>query len=270
MFYLSNRKGAFFAGYVPAGGDTAIMLEGHMSGGRSKIHKKFEERRETPQMAWDFLCEQVSAARADGYLDATIINSTLKIPTDVHAEAFPLGRRGVYVHLALLTPEHFAAGLDRLNEVHSVVGDAGVQVKVTDGDRWIRLSHGSNVIQFGFVTDALWATMSAKAKELSTERKMLNGNYLLPDGVGLWHLQTSETALDLYVRAFMAGAMEAGAEVRFTSDHEWSFSATSPFHSLHVKALDWYQKEPGLLQKVLALTKPSDVPLPSGGWDFYL
>ncbi|EPJ5562207.1 hypothetical protein ACQYZY_27190 [Pseudomonas aeruginosa] len=267
MFFLSNPKGAFLAGYVPAGDTTAILFEGQSGGGRTKIHKKFEERRETPEAAWDFLCSQVTEARADGYQDASYQSSTLKPPGDTFSDVFPLARRGIYARVESMTHEQFTAGLDRLNEVHANVEEAGVKVSVQDGGRWVRLSLGSVVIEYGYVPNALWETMSAKAQELSTEKRMMNGNFLLPEGKGLWHLQTQESVLDVYIRAFMAGAITAGAKIHFNSDHPWGFSEVTPFLNGDVTGLSWYQLNPGLLRKVRAL-EPQ--PEPIGGWDFYL
>ena len=266
MFFLTNSKGAFLAGHVPAGDTIAIIVEGQSGGGRTKIHKKFEERRETPEAAWDFLCSQVSEARADGYQDANFQSSTLKPPGDTFSDEFPLARRGIYARVETMTHEQFTAGLDRLNEVHAKVGDVGVLVSVQDGGRWLRLSLGSVVIEYGFVPNVLWETMSTKAQELSTEKRMMNGNYLLPEGKGLWHLQTQESVLDVYIRAFMAGAITAGAKILFNSDHLWGFSEVSPFLNGDVSALSWYQLNPDLPRKVRAL-EPQ--PEPVGGWDFY-
>jgi hypothetical protein len=158
------------------------------------------------------------------------------------------------------TEEHFAAGLGRLQEVHDVLSNGGAKVKLVVSDRSVKMSVTETSIQFGLAHMRTWETMSTKARELCEERGMFDSTYLLPSGQGLWRMQTCETELDLYVRAFLAGAIEAGAVIGFSADQAWSFSAQRPFHTSDVEALKWYREKPRLLNLIHG-SKPKIAPV---------
>lgn len=262
MFYLVNRKGAFLAGYVPAGGREYIVYEGQLSQGEPKILKRFENLAGSLDEAWGKLCEMISEARADGFLDMPIDTSNLQLPADVYLEDFPLVHRCVYARVRTMTEGQFEAGLARLQTVHQVILKAGVTVSIGTDDRSVELCLGQAVLRFGFIPARLWDSMTGKARDLLEERGIPGDNHLLPDGRGVFRLNTQETALDLYVRAFLHGAMGAGAEIDLTGDGAWRFQASNPFLLEDVKSLQWYRIDP-LLQSSAIKTDQS-VAMPAG------
>ena len=253
MFYVVNPNGSFLAGFLPAGTRESIMFEGQMVQGEPKITKRLEGAASSSHDAWEFMCEMVSEARADGYLDTAFTASKLQVPADLHHEEFPLVLRGFYARVKTMAKDQFAAGLARLRAVHEVLSHADVQLQSYDDDKFVELRLGAQIIRFGFVPERLWEIMTTKAKELCESRGMLDDNYLLPDGRGLLHLRTRETILDVYVRAFLQGAIRAGAVIELTSDHNWRFLESNPFIAADVKHLQWYQDHPEVLSSVLKL-----------------
>ncbi|MDF9779197.1 hypothetical protein [Pseudomonas baetica] len=260
MFYAVNAKGNFLAGYVPAGERFVRLYEGIKSAGIAKITKKLDCVASSVDDAWERLCEEIVAARADGYLLAPYDSSIIEVPDNAYQAEIPESLRGIYAHVMECTEEHFLAGLDRLKTVHEVLsqGGAGVELKVTD--RSVKLSSTESSIHFGLADLRVWETMSLKAKELCEERGMFNSTQLLPSGKGLWRMQTCESVLDLYVRAFLAGALEAGAAIGFTADQEWKFSAQRSFHSADVATLQWYRESPKFLDLVHGI-RPQAAPV---------
>lgn len=268
MFYVVNPKGSFLAGYLQSGERESIMFEGQLIQGEPKITRRLESADRTSHEAWEYLCLMVTEARADGYRDMPIDTSKLQVPADLYQEEFPLALRGVYARVKAMTSDQFSAGVARLKAVHEVTS-AGVEV--VGDDKYVELRLGAVTITFGFVPDRLWENMTMKARELCEARGMLGDNLLLPDGRGLFHLQTRESALDLYVRAFLQGAMKAGAVIELSSDHAWSFSVATPFNAAEVENLQWYQETPGLLSSILKLDQTIPVPVTQvvSAVDFY-
>lgn len=251
MFYLVDPKGNFLAGFVPAGSRGSVMFEGQIVQGEPKITKRLEDTAHSTQEAWEYLCEMVSEARANGYLDMPVDTCKLHVPPDVFHGEFPVFLRGVYARIKAMTSDQFSAGVARLMAVHEVLPSAGVVVNGNEKSIELRLS--AHILRFGYVPDRLWETMTTKARELCSERGMLDDNDLLPDGRGLFHLRTKETCLDLYVRAFMHGAIRAGATIEWSSDHAWTFLETDPFNKAVVQDLQWFQDTPNLHSNVLKL-----------------
>lgn len=271
MFYLVNTKGSFLVGYVPAGERTVLMFEGQVIQGIPKITKRLEKAARSTDDAWEFLCETVMEARADGYLDKHVDTSHLQVPPDLHQDKFPLALRGVYARVKSCSYDQFAAGLARLLAVHEAVSDAGVEVKIGTEGKSVELSVRGAHIRFGFVPDGLWGTMATKGKELCEERGMMGDNFLLPDGRGMLHLLHRETILDLYVRAFLDGSVKAGAVIELTSDHSWKFVAGNPFLTADVRDLQWYQGTPALHGRALKLDQmiPVSTAQAADALDFY-
>lgn len=253
MFYVVNTKGSFLFGYLQQGKRESIMYEGQLIQGEPKITKRLEYANRTTHEAWECMCQMISEARADGYRDMPIDASKLQVPADLYQEEFPLVLRGVYAHVRSMTSEQFSSGLARVRAVHEAISHAGVEVISGDDDSYVELRLGAAVTSFGFVSEQLWETMTTKARELCEARGMLGDNLLLPDGRGLVHLQTRESTLDLYVRAFLQGAMKAGAVIELSSDHSWSFNQVSPFNAADLQDLQWYQETPWLLSSILKL-----------------
>jgi hypothetical protein len=260
MFYVVNARGNFLAGFVRAGERSVRLYEGIKSAGIAKITKKLDCVAPSDNDAWERLCEEIADARADGYLLAPYDTSNMEVPDNAYQGEIPEALRGIYAHVKECTEEHFQAGLDQLKNVHDVLskGGAGVKLKVTD--RTVLLSSKERDISFGLADLRMWGTMSLKAKELCEERGMLNSTQLLPSGKGLWRMQTHESVLDLYVRAFLAGAIEAGAVISFSADQEWKFSAQRAFHSSDVATLQWYRENPKFLDLVHGI-KPQVAPV---------
>lgn len=260
MFYATNAKGNFLAGFVPAGESYVRLYEGTKSAGIVKITKKLDCVARGVDDAWELLCEEIAKARADGYRLAPYDTSNIEAPEKAHHGEIPESLRGIYVHVQECNEEHFSAGLDRLKEVHEVLSKGGSKVKLEVTDRSVKLSHVEGTIHFGLALMRMWEAMSTKAKELCEERGMLNSTYLLPSGKGLWRLLTRETELDLYVRAFLAGAIEAGAVMSFSADQEWKFSAQRSFHAADVATLQWYRENPKFLDLVHGI-RPKAAPV---------
>lgn len=262
MFYLVNRKGSFLSGYVPAGGREYIMYEGMLSQGEPKILKRYENCVGSLDEAWVKLCEGVSEARADGFLDMPIETSNLQLPADAYKAEFPLVHRCVYARVRTMTEEQFDAGLARLQTVHNAILRAGVTVSIATDGRSVELRLGQAELRFGFIPARLWDSMTGKARDLLQDRGIPGDNYLLPDGRGVFRLNTQETALDLYVRAFMQAAIEAGAGIDLTADGAWNFQASNPFLLEDVKTLEWYRTDPQL--QSLAIKIDQTVAVPAG------
>lgn len=271
MFYLVDSKGNFLSGFVPAGSRGNVMFEGQLFQGEPKITKRLEDTARSTHEAWEFLCERVAEARANGFQDKPIDTSKLFVPAEIYQAEFPLVLRSVYARVNAITADQFSAGLARLSAIHQVLPSAGVSVVISGNEKSVELRLGKNIIRFGFVSERLWETMTTKARELSSARGLLDDNELLPDGRGLFHLRTRETCIDLYVRAFLHGATQAGASIEWSSDHPWKFQKTDPFSKADVKDLQWYRDTPDLHGEVLKLdqTIPVQTTTVMSAVDFY-
>lgn len=242
MFYLTGRNGAFLAGYVHPVERGFVFLEGTESKG---VTKKFEASALSKEDAWDYLCEQVVAARADGYVDGDLVDAKVARDAESYQGVFPVELRGVYAHVDECNEHHFRAGASRLEEV-TKLSSAHIGVEAQIFDRFIRIKIGKHSIEFGLADLLSWNSMSSKGRELCEEKGFVDSSKLLPSGKGLWHFKSEETVLDVCVRAFLAGAISAGARIRLSADAAWRFTEEAPFHLGDVKDLAWATAFPKL------------------------
>lgn len=242
MFYLLGRKGAFLAGHVSVSEPGYVWFEGFQSKG---VTKKFEASADTYDDAWDRLCALVVDAKADNYIDGDLADAKVVFSHESFQGVFPERLRSVYAVVEHCDAVHFQAGASRLEEVAELVKThTGIEVLVSE--RLIRMKHGNQTLQFGLADLRSWEAMSNKGRELCEEKGFVDAIHLLPSGMGLWHIQTQESVLDVCIRAFMAGAIASGAKISFRSDCSWLFSEGLPFFQRDVKDLAWVKAYPSL------------------------
>lgn len=250
MFYLEQSGDSFFLGYVEENNPVAMLLGGTTTKG---VTSKQEVRCETQQEAWEALCTQVALRTRNGFVTKPYPGYDRFLPPDnPFTGVYPDVHKGVRVRFTAVLDEQFKAGLDRLRDVHAVLGKEYPKVKVSVTEYGFEYSSPTHKVTLRKLSSAEWETYGTRAKEVFTDRGFVDTENLLPSGDGVWWIPTRQELLDVYLRAFLGEVSASGG--RFTSDggEEWSFNPKKPFEIASVSNMQWYRSGPSIISSLSA------------------
>lgn len=234
MFYIHDSEGSYIVGYVEKGSTEAVMHYGF----RDRYLRKELAFHDTTEEAYQVLCMQMHKARLNGWEDRDVALSPIDLPECVR-DALPASARGVYAQVNSCNQQQFEAGQTMLQAAVGALSETFPVSLICDAGGFCVKSNGG-AVKVTFLSDAVWETYPLKLKEITTARGFFDSSSLMPSGVGRLGFSTCETGLDIFVRAFLAGMIQAGADVTVTGDCDWAFKADQPFDKAQVMGLDWY------------------------------